>query len=70
MNPASGSPTPAAGRGRLEAAYRRFEQQCHTRVAREPIFTSAVFGSISVKDYITFHELHTLHHRKQITGES
>ncbi|MEX2285150.1 MAG: DinB family protein [Gemmatimonadota bacterium] len=69
MNPASGPATPSAGRGRLEAAFGRFEQECRTRAAHDATFTSVLFGTVSLQDYVSFQELHTHHHRKQITGE-
>jgi hypothetical protein len=64
-NPIAGSPTPAAGRARLQQAHDMFERACKDT---GPRFNHGAFGDISTADYARFQALHTLHHTKQIPG--
>ena len=67
MNPTSGPATPAEGRGRLETAHREFDEACRQVASRGEPMRTTVFGAVSVEDYVRFMELHTRHHRKQMT---
>jgi hypothetical protein len=66
MDPIEGPATPAAARGRLDEAVRKFEQACRRRIATADSYKSSIFGTVAVSDYIKFQELHTRHHRKQL----
>lgn len=68
FDPASGPATPAAARGRLEAALGRFDKECRARAATSQKVVSTIFGTVSVEDYARFQELHTRHHSKQLPG--
>lgn len=67
MNPASGPPTPAEGRTRLETAHQKFDEACRQIAASSGRMPTTIFGSVPVADYVRFMELHTRHHGKQIT---
>jgi hypothetical protein len=64
MNSASGPPTPAEGRTRLETAYHKFDEACRKIAADGRPITSA-FGSVPAQDFVRFNEIHTRHHTKQ-----
>jgi hypothetical protein len=64
LNPASGPPTPAAARVRLQEAASKFDRSCRAREGQK--VASTVFGTVTVEDYARFQELHVRHHRKQI----
>lgn len=67
LNPASGPPTPAEGRIRLETAYQKFDEACRRIAANgRPITTG--FGSVSVQDLVRYNEFHTRHHTKQMAA--
>jgi hypothetical protein len=67
MDPSSGPDTPAAGRSRLEVAFQTFERECRSAADRASVFESTLFGRVLVIDYVRFHDLHTLHHLRQMT---
>src|SRR5262245_1126576 len=48
MNPASGPPTPAEGRSRLETAHRKFEQACREIESHGGPLRTTVFGEVAV----------------------
>lgn len=66
MNPATGSPTPAEGRIRLETAHKQFDAACRQVASTGNRLGTTVFGAVPVEDYVRFMELHTRHHGKQI----
>jgi hypothetical protein len=66
FDPATGPPTPAEGRVRLETALGRFEEACRAHRAPEATMTSTIFGTVRVSDYVRFQELHTRHHERQL----
>ena len=67
-DPASGPPTPAEGRARLEGAMAKFDRACRACDVTGRKVESTVFGPISVEDYARFQMLHTRHHAGQMTG--
>ena len=67
FDPASGPPTPAEARVRLEGALARFDQECRRRVASGPNVSTG-FGMVSVEDLVRFSALHTRHHCEQMPG--
>jgi hypothetical protein len=67
MNPESGPATPSEGRVRLETAHQRFAEACRDTARQGARLRTTVFGTVAVKDYVRFMELHTRHHRKQMT---
>jgi hypothetical protein len=69
LNPTEGPPTPAAGRTRLEEAFRAFETECRIAAPQQSMVTSTAFGSVRLVEYIRFQELHTLHHVRQLKNE-
>lgn len=68
MNPASGPPTAADGRVRLEAAHQKFDAACRQVASRGERMRTTVFGAVPVGDYVRFMEIHTRHHCKQMAG--
>lgn len=66
MDPASGPPTPAEGRARLEAAHQSFDAECRHLESRGERMRTTIFGTVSVEDYVRFMELHTRHHCQQM----
>jgi hypothetical protein len=67
FDPASGPATPAEARERLLQALDRFAEACRARAATDSQIHSVVFGVVSLADYVRFQELHTRHHRKQLS---
>jgi hypothetical protein len=68
MNPVTGPATPAEGRVRLETAHDKFDAACRQLASRDERMRTTVFGGVSVADYVRFMELHTRHHRMQMSG--
>jgi hypothetical protein len=68
MDPASGPATPAEGRARLEAAHQQFDAACRQLGSRGQWMRTTIFGAVPVADYVRFMELHTRHHRKQMSA--
>jgi DinB superfamily len=68
LNPASGPPTPAEARARLEGALARFDRACRGCADAGGRVPSATFGTVLVDDYARFIEIHTRHHCKQMPG--
>ncbi len=66
MNPASGPPTPAEGRTRLEAAFARFEEESRRLAASGHPVPSRTFGDVGADDYARFMAFHTRHHSRQM----
>ncbi len=66
MDPIEGSPTPEAGRARLEQALAGFEEEVRACADSGGKVRSGAFGSVSLADYATFTALHTKHHTRQI----
>jgi hypothetical protein len=66
MDPATGSPTPAEGRQRLETALAEFERECRARGATSSTVASCIFGRVDLGDYVRFQRFHTRHHATQI----
>jgi hypothetical protein len=66
MNPASGPPTPAEGRARLETAHKKFDEACRQLASRGERMRTTTFGAVGVEDYVRFMEIHTRHHAKQM----
>ena len=66
MDPASGPPTPAEGRDRLETAHKKFDEACRQLAASGGGMRTTTFGVVGVEDYVRFMELHTRHHVKQM----
>jgi len=66
MDPLTGPGTPAQGRARLQAAMDAYAQACTERSRTSAMFTSTIFGPVSLVDYGRFQALHTLHHRRQL----
>jgi hypothetical protein len=66
LNPASGPPTPAEGRARLETAHNAFDEACRQLASRGERMRTTTFGAVGVEDYVRFMELHTRHHAKQM----
>src|SRR5438876_12289368 len=66
MNPASGPPTPAEGRARLETAHQKFDEACRQLASRGERMRTTTFGAVGVEDYVRFMEIHTRHHAKQM----
>ncbi len=69
FSPASGPPTPAAARTRLEQAVAAFDRACRARAASGKSVESTIFGTVSVADYAKFQEVHTRHHCRQMPGD-
>jgi hypothetical protein len=69
MDPASGPPTAAEGRARLETAHGKFDEACRQVAARGDRMPTTIFGAVPIEDYVRFMELHTRHHGKQM-GDS
>ena len=67
MNPETGPESPAAARLRLDAAWHTFAEACKTLSAGGGLAASRVFGAVQVADYVRFQEIHTRHHRAQMT---
>jgi DinB superfamily len=67
MNPASGPSTPAEGRARLQAAHQKFDVACRQVASNGGHLRTSIFGVVPVEDYVRFMELHTRHHRRQMT---
>jgi hypothetical protein len=67
MNPASGPESAEAAAARLEAAWNQFATECARAEARGTV-TSCIFGSVPLRDYVRFQELHVRHHRRQMKG--
>ena len=67
MDPETGPESPAAARVRLDAAWRTFAEACKTRSASGGLAASRVFGAVPLADYVRFQEIHTRHHRAQMT---
>ena len=65
MNPADGPADPAAGRVRMEAAWRDFHE-ARLRVTGHA--RSRVFGRVGIEDYVRFQAIHALHHMAQLPG--
>jgi len=67
MDPASGPATAAEGRRRLEIAHEEFDAACRQLTSRGERMRTTIFGAVNVEDYVRFMELHTRHHRTQMT---
>ena len=67
MDPATGPESPAAAGLRLEAAWRTFAEACKAVSEGGGPATSHVFGAVPLADYVRFQEIHTQHHRAQMT---
>jgi len=67
MNPVSGPDTPADGRARLVAAHQKFEDACRRLASQGGRMRTPIFGPVAVEDYVRFMELHTRHHREQMS---
>ena len=66
MDPATGPPTPAEGRARLETAHKQFDEACRQLAASGGSMRTTTFGVVGVEDYVRFMEIHTRHHSKQV----
>jgi hypothetical protein len=66
MDPASGPPTPAEARVRLEGALVKFDRECRASAEGGRSVESMTFGTVSVADYARFIEIHTRHHCRQM----
>jgi hypothetical protein len=66
MDPASGPPTLADGRARLETAHEKFDEACRLIATKGDRMRTTIFGAVPVEEYIRFMELHTRHHGKQM----
>lgn len=69
MDPTNGPATPAEGRARLEAAHGQFDSACRQLASAGQAFRTTFFGSVPVERYVRFMEIHTRHHRKQMTDQ-
>ena len=69
LQPGAGAPTPTAARQRLEAAFAKFERACRDRAAMSDSVNSSVFGTVPLRDYARFMEIHTRHHCKQMEAK-
>ena len=67
MDPETGPESPAAAGLRLEAAWRTFAEACKTRSAGGALAASRTFGAVPLADFVRFQEIHTRHHRAQMT---
>ena len=67
MDPERGPATPAEGRARLETAHRTFDESCRQVASHGDRMRTTIFGAVPVEDYVRFMEIHTRHHRLQIT---
>jgi hypothetical protein len=67
MDPETGPESPAAAGLRLDAAWRIFAEACSTRSAGSSLAASRTFGAVPLADYVRFQEIHTRHHRAQMT---
>lgn len=66
LQPVGGPATPAEARARLETALAKFDRECRARVATSESVNSSVFGTVPLRDYARFMEIHTRHHCKQM----
>jgi hypothetical protein len=66
LRPISAPATPADARARLESAFEKFDRACRARAASRDTVNSSVFGSVPLRDYAQFMEIHTRHHCKQM----
>lgn len=69
MDPETGPESPAAAGLRLDAAWRTFADACRTRSASSSLAASRTFGAVPLADYVRFQEIHTRHHRAQMTRQ-
>ena len=69
MNPDTGPESPAAARLRLNAAWRAFAEACNARSAASAVAASRTFGAVPLADFVQFQEIHTRHHRAQMTRQ-
>jgi hypothetical protein len=69
LRPGAVPPTPAAARQRLETAFTKFEDACRERAANSDAVNSSVFGTVQLRDYARFMEIHTRHHCKQMEAK-
>lgn len=67
MNPETGPESPAAAGFRLDAAWRTFAEACKLRSAGSNLAASRTFGAVPLTDFVRFQEIHTRHHRAQMT---
>jgi len=67
MDPKTGPESPTAAGLRLEAAWRTFAEACRARSAGSSLAASRTFGAVPLADYIRFQEIHTRHHRTQMS---
>lgn len=65
MNPADGPADPAAGRARMEGAWKDFHE---ARLRVTGPARSRVFGRVRIEDYVRFQAIHALHHMAQLPG--
>lgn len=70
MNPDAGAPTPAEGRGRLQAAHARYETACRELAARDAPIRTPMFGAVPVEDFVLFMAQHMRHHRRQLSPDT
>jgi hypothetical protein len=66
LQPMNAPATPAEARQRLEAAFAKFDRACRARAATSDTVNSSVFGTVSLRDYVRFSDIHTRHHCKQM----
>ena len=69
MNPETGPESPAAARLRLDAAWRAFAEASNVRSAASAVAASRTFGAVPLADFVRFQEIHTRHHRAQMTRQ-
>jgi hypothetical protein len=69
MDPKTGPESPAAAGLRLDAAWHTFAEACRTRSAGSSLAASRTFGAVPLADYVRFQEIHTRHHRAQMTRQ-
>ena len=67
MDPETGPESPSAASLRLVAAWRTFAEACRVRSADSSFAASRTFGAVPLADVVRFQEIHTRHHRAQMT---
>ena len=67
MDPETGPESPSAASLRLDAAWRTFAEACRVRSADSSFAASRTFGAVPLADVVRFQEIHTRHHRAQMT---
>ena len=69
MNPDTGPDSPPAAVLRLNASWHTFAEACRTRAESGSLAESRIFGAVPLADYVRFQEIHTRHHRAQMTRQ-